>query len=77
VVGYYGAIAHWFDARLVAELARLRPAWRFELVGNTFSSELGPLGGLCNVSLLGEMPYAELPRRLARWHCCIIPFLRN
>ncbi len=77
VIGYYGAIAHWFDARLVAELARLRPAWRFELVGNTFSSELGPLAGLSNVSLLGEMPYAELPRRLARWHCCIIPFLRN
>ncbi len=77
VVGYYGAIAHWFDARLVAELARLRPQWRFELAGNTFSSELGPLAGLSNVSLLGEMPYAELPRRLARWHCCIIPFLRN
>jgi hypothetical protein len=77
VVGYYGAIAHWFDARLVAELARLRPDWRFELVGNTFSSDLRPLGGLPNVSLLGEMPYAELPHRLARWHCCIIPFLRN
>jgi hypothetical protein len=77
VAGYYGAIAHWFDARLVAELARLRPGWRFELVGNTFSSELRPLDGLSNVSLLGEMPYAELPGRLARWHCCIIPFVRN
>ncbi len=77
VVGYYGAIAHWFDARLVADLARQRPEWRFELVGNTFSSDLRPLAGLPNVRLLGEMPYAELPRRLARWHCCIIPFLRN
>jgi glycosyltransferase involved in cell wall biosynthesis len=77
VIGYYGAIAHWFDARLVADLARLRPEWRLELVGNTFSSDLRPLAGLPNVRLLGEMQYAELPRRLARWHCCIIPFVRN
>lgn len=77
VVGYYGAIAHWFDSRLVADLALLRPDWRFELVGNTFSSDLRPLHRLPNVSLLGEMPYADIPRQMARWHCCIIPFLRN
>ena len=77
VVGYYGAIAHWFDARLVADLAKLRPDWRFELVGNTFSSDLRALHRLSNVSLLGEMPYAAIPGRLAQWHCCIIPFLRN
>ncbi|MEN6448851.1 MAG: glycosyltransferase [Thermoguttaceae bacterium] len=77
VVGYYGAIAHWFDARLVAELAKLRPNWRFELVGNTFSSDLSPLAGLSNVRLLGELPYANLPRQLAHWHGCIIPFVRN
>jgi glycosyltransferase involved in cell wall biosynthesis len=77
VVGYYGAIAHWFDNRLVAELARLRPRWRFELVGNTFTADLRPLRQLPNVRLLGEMPYAELPGRMAKWHCCMIPFQRN
>ncbi|MCE5267987.1 MAG: glycosyltransferase [Planctomycetaceae bacterium] len=76
-IGYYGAIAHWFDARLVAELARLRPDWRFELIGNTYSANLEPLKGLPNVQLHGEMPYAQLPRCIARWHCCIIPFVRN
>ncbi|MEN6458102.1 MAG: glycosyltransferase [Thermoguttaceae bacterium] len=77
VVGYYGAIAHWFDARLVADLAKLRPDWRFELVGNTFSADLTPLAGLPNVRLLGEMPYAAVPEQLARWQCCVIPFVRN
>ena len=77
VVGYYGAISHWFDSRLVAHLARLRPDWRFELVGNTYQSDLRPLLDLPNVRLLGEMPYADIPRRMAEWHACIIPFLRN
>jgi O-antigen biosynthesis protein len=77
VVGYYGAIAHWFDALLVAGLARLRPRWRFELIGNTFTADLQPLGQLPNVKLLGEVPYGELPGRMAGWHCCMIPFRRN
>ena len=77
VVGYYGAIAHWFDGSLVAALARLRPHWRFELVGNTFTADLRPLRQLPNVRLLGEMPYGELPGRMAEWHSCMIPFRRN
>jgi O-antigen biosynthesis protein len=77
IVGYYGAISHWFDGRLVADLALLHPDWRFELVGNTFNSDLRPLYRLPNVSLLGEKPYADIPRQMAHWHCCIIPFLRN
>jgi glycosyltransferase involved in cell wall biosynthesis len=77
VVGYYGAIAHWFDCRLVARLAHLRPNWRFDLVGNTFTAELAPLRHLPNVRLLGEKPYAELPQCLSEWHCCMIPFQRN
>jgi glycosyltransferase involved in cell wall biosynthesis len=77
VVGYYGAIAHWFDSRLVAELARLRPDWQFELIGNTFTADLQPLRQLPNVQLIGEVPYSELPQRITNWHCCMIPFQRN
>jgi glycosyltransferase involved in cell wall biosynthesis len=77
VVGYYGAIAHWFDSRLIAELAKMRPNWRFELIGNTFTADLRSLRNLPNVQLLGEIPYADLPSNLARWHGCVIPFERN
>ncbi|HQR31888.1 MAG TPA: glycosyltransferase, partial [Blastocatellia bacterium] len=32
VIGYYGAIADWFDSDLVADLAERRPDWDFVLV---------------------------------------------
>ena len=76
IVGYYGAIADWFDSALVGELARLRPQWRFVLVGNTFSADLTPVEDKANISLLGEQPYAMLPALMADWDCCIIPFKR-
>jgi glycosyltransferase involved in cell wall biosynthesis len=75
-IGYYGAIADWFDARLVAKLAALRPDWRFELIGSTLGGNVRPLEGLANVRLLGECPYAELPRRIDGWDAFIIPFRR-
>jgi GT2 family glycosyltransferase/glycosyltransferase involved in cell wall biosynthesis len=77
VVGYYGAIADWFDSDLVAELARRRPAWDIVLVGSTFSADVSRLSRLRNVSLPGEKPYAEIPGWLARFDVAIIPFKRN
>ena len=42
-IGYYGAIADWFDSALVAGIARLRPQWRIVLVGSTWSADTAPL----------------------------------
>jgi glycosyltransferase involved in cell wall biosynthesis len=75
-IGYYGAIAEWFDGALVAELARLRPGWRFELIGSTLGGDVRPLEDLANARLRGECPYAELPDRVAGWDAFIIPFRR-
>jgi glycosyltransferase involved in cell wall biosynthesis len=75
-IGYYGAVAEWFDAALVARMAALRPEWRFELIGSTLGGNIGPLEGLANVRLLGEYPYAELPGRIDGWDAFIIPFRR-
>lgn len=74
VVGYFGAIAEWFDSELVARAARERPGWSFVLVGRTAGAALGPLRGLRNVHLLGELPYAELPGLLAGFDVACIPF---
>lgn len=76
VVGYYGAIAEWFDGDLVAGLARLRPGWRFELIGSTLAGDVSMLDRLPNVGLLGERPYADLPRLVAGWDAFVIPFKR-
>ncbi len=77
VIGYYGAIADWFDSDLVAAIARLRPGWRFVLVGSTFSADTEPLTASANIELTGEKPYAELPRIMGPWDCCLIPFKRT
>jgi len=75
-VGYYGAIADWFDSDLMAALAKSRPNWRLVLIGSTFSADIGPLEACQNIVLTGEKPYAELPLLIADWDCCVIPFKR-
>jgi GT2 family glycosyltransferase len=76
VIGYYGAIADWFDSDLVANLAERRPDWSFILVGSTFSADLRRLSLLSNVSLPGEQPYRDIPTWLARFDVTILPFKR-
>jgi GT2 family glycosyltransferase/2-polyprenyl-3-methyl-5-hydroxy-6-metoxy-1,4-benzoquinol methylase len=76
VVGYYGAIADWFDSDLVADLAERRPDWDFLLVGSTFSAEVERLSRLPNVRLVGEKPYAEIPGWLGEFDVAVIPFRR-
>ncbi|HVF65744.1 MAG TPA: glycosyltransferase [Casimicrobiaceae bacterium] len=73
-IGYYGAIADWFDSALVAGIARLRPRWRIVLIGSTWSADTAPLEAASNVVLAGEQPYDLLPDAMASWHCCMIPF---
>jgi glycosyltransferase involved in cell wall biosynthesis len=76
VVGYYGAISDWFDAELVAALARKRPDWDFLLIGSTWGGDVRPLSGLANVVLPGEQPYDSLPEWLGVIDVAIIPFQR-
>jgi polysaccharide pyruvyl transferase CsaB len=77
VVGYYGAIANWFDSDLVADVAERRPDWDFLLVGSTYTADTSRLSKMPNVSLPGEKPYAEIPSWLARMDVAILPFKRN
>ncbi len=72
-VGYAGAVDEWFDMGLVARLARLRPAWSFEIVGGL---EGGTLGAprLSNLVFHGERPHREMPGFRARFDVEIIPF---
>ncbi|HVT44048.1 MAG TPA: glycosyltransferase [Thermoanaerobaculia bacterium] len=76
VIGYYGAIADWFDSKLVAELAEMHPEWDFLLVGSTYLADVQRLSKLPNVELAGEKPYEEIPAWLARFDVAMIPFKR-
>lgn len=77
VIGYIGAIAEWFDAKLVCELALRNRHWNFVFVGDTFYCDTSEIGKLPNVHLLGEKPYVELPKYLHAFDVCIIPFVLN
>jgi glycosyltransferase involved in cell wall biosynthesis len=76
IIGYYGAIADWFDSMLVADLASARPEWKFELIGSTLGGDVRRLDELANVRLLGECPYPDLPRMIRQWDVYMIPFKR-
>jgi hypothetical protein len=74
VIGYFGAIAEWFDIAAIEHCAAARPDWEFRLIGRTDGCDIGRAAALPNVRLYGEQPYDELPDRLAAFDVALIPF---
>ncbi len=74
VVGYYGAIAEWFDIDLVIAAARACPDWEFVLIGSTAGCETREARNLANITFIGEVPYGSLPGYLYAFDVCMIPF---
>ncbi len=74
VIGYYGAIAEWFDAELLARVAKEFGHCDIRLIGDDTAGVGLALREFDNVSMLGERAYAELPRWLAEFDVCLIPF---
>jgi hypothetical protein len=79
VVGYAGAVAHWFDFALMEAVATALPDWRFRLVGRV--SEPGRMAALAarcpNVSHEGVLDYARLPEFYGGVDIGVIPFVLN
>jgi len=76
-IGYYGAIADWFDDGIVSYVATEEPKWRILLVGRYEESIAKRLGKFANVQMLGEKPYEDLPVFLSQLNVFIIPFKDN
>jgi polysaccharide pyruvyl transferase CsaB len=77
VIGYYGAIADWFDLELITEVARARPQYSFVLIGQVHAIDVSGLKALPNVQLLGEKHYREIPGYLSSFGVALIPFKVN
>lgn len=77
VIGYFGALADWFDVDLLAAVARARPQYTFVLLGGVFDVDVSALQALPNVRLLGQQPYETMPQYLYHFDACIIPFKLN
>lgn len=78
-LGYYGALAAWFDYPLLAKAAAARPEWLFLLVGMDYDGSLEKSGllALSNVRWIPPQPYALLPSYLRVFDLALIPFVLN
>lgn len=74
VIGYYGAIAEWFDLKLVEAIASRFPDCQLLLIGSDTTNAKRALDRLNNVTFLGEVPYERLPYYLHGFDVCILPF---
>ncbi|MBD8049726.1 glycosyltransferase [Limnohabitans radicicola] len=77
VIGYYGAIAEWFDPALIEAISRKFPQAKIELIGDDSAKIQAQLQHCANVRFHGEKKYTELPGWLARFDVCLIPFKIN
>jgi glycosyltransferase involved in cell wall biosynthesis len=79
VVGYYGALAEWFDYDLLEAVARRLPDHHFVLIGPDYDGTAARSAAfhLPNVHWLGPRPYASLPGYLACFDVATVPFTVN
>jgi len=76
-LGFYGVIDERFDTGLVKALAEADPRWQIVLVGPVVKIDPASLPRAPNLHYLGQRTYAELPRFLAGWDVCLLPFALN
>lgn len=74
IIGYYGAIAEWFDLDLVEAVAKQHPECCVLLIGADTVNARSRLGKLPNVTFTGEIPYSQLPHYLHGFDVCLLPF---
>ncbi|MDB5777741.1 MAG: glycosyltransferase [Polaromonas sp.] len=74
IIGYYGAIAEWFDQDLVESIARRFHDCCILLIGDDTVNARKRFKPLSNVVMLGEIPYLQLPAYLHAFDVCLLPF---
>jgi GT2 family glycosyltransferase/glycosyltransferase involved in cell wall biosynthesis len=74
IIGYYGAIAEWFDQDLVEAVANRHPECCVLLIGADTVDAISRIGKISNVVFTGEVPYSKLPYYLYSFEVCLLPF---
>lgn len=79
IIGYYGALARWFDYDLFKKIALLRPNYQFILIGPDYDGTIQntDIITIPNIHWLGVKPYKELPHYLQYFDVATIPFIVN
>ncbi|MDC4251838.1 glycosyltransferase [Clostridium perfringens] len=79
IIGYYGALAKWFDYKLIEELAKEREDYEIVLIGMDYdgSYDKSNLKDYSNISYLGMIDYKDLINYSRYFDVCIVPFIKN
>jgi glycosyltransferase involved in cell wall biosynthesis len=77
IIGYYGALARWFDYDLLKQVAGLKEACSFVLIGPDYDGTVRSSGieACGNIHWLGVKTYQDLPLYLHYFDVAIIPFI--
>ena len=79
IIGYYGALAKWFDYELVKEMAKKRPNYEIVLIGWDYDGSMRNQGleKFKNIHYLGIKKYPILPKYAVWFDVATIPFVLN
>lgn len=79
VIGYYGALASWFDYEMVEYLAKSRPNYEIVLIGWKYDNSYGKtnMDKYENIHYLGIVDYPHLANHSKYFDVATIPFLLN
>jgi UDP-galactopyranose mutase len=76
-LGYFGVIDERMDLTLIAAMADAHPEWEIVMVGPVVKIDPAALPRRSNIRYFGQRQYADLPRYLAGWDVCLLPFACN
>lgn len=76
-LGFFGVIDERLDIPLLQELAGRHPDWQIAMVGPVCKIDPNALPKLPNIHYYGKQGYEALPKYLAGWDVCLLPFARN
>ena len=76
-MGYCGVIDERIDLELIAAMADVHPEWQIVMVGPVVKINPEHLPQRSNIHWLGQQSYADLPRFMAGWDVCLLPFAIN
>lgn len=79
IIGYFGALAKWFDYELLKKVAKERPNYEIVLIGFLYDNSFkdSKIDELENVHYLGIVDYKELNQYSQYFKISTIPFLLN
>jgi glycosyltransferase involved in cell wall biosynthesis len=76
IAGFMGTIGRHIDVDLLKSVADRLPGWAFVLVGPVTDTEVArKLSALPNVTLVGSVPFADIPTYASHFHCGVVPYV--